>query len=62
MPDIVTIMRKRELAKASEILRSLDERITKDLDGEHTPERYHEWLDIVDLKYIIESLVKLEES
>jgi len=62
MSDIVTVMRKRELAKASEILRSLDERISKDLDGGHTPERYHEWLDIVDLKYIIESLVKLEES
>ena len=62
MSDILTVMRKRELAKAAEIIRSLDERITKDLEGEHTPERYHEWLDIVDLKYIVESLIKLEES
>ena len=61
MSDVLSVMRQRELGKAAEILKSLDERITKDLDGGHTPERYQEWLDVVDLKYIIESLIKLDE-
>lgn len=59
--DVVDVMRQRELAKAAEILKSLDERISNSLDGEHTPERYQEWLDVVDLKYIIESLIKLDD-
>ena len=61
MSDVLSVMRQRELAKAAEILKSLDERISKDLDGGHTSERYHEWLDVVDLKYIIESLIKLDD-
>ena len=61
MSDVLSVMRQRELGKAAEILKSLDERIIKDLDGEHTPERYQEWLDIVDLKYIVESLIKLDD-
>ena len=61
MSDVLTVMRKRELAKAGEILKSLDERISNSLNGDHTPERYQEWLDVVDLKYIIESLIKLDD-
>lgn len=63
MTDVMTIMKKRELSKAAEIIGRLEQKIDKDITGtKYTPERYQEWLNVLELKYIIESLVKLEES
>ena len=61
--DVVDVMRHRQLTKAAEITTRLEKKIDDDITGtKYTIERYHEWLDILELKYIIESLVKLEES
>lgn len=59
---LVQQMNISSMRKLSEILHDLEKRMENDIDNnEHTPERYHEYLDVADACCIIDRILKYSE-